>query len=129
MPSRPGFPSPQKPAAVSHPPSDDAIEEMSPRELAERLRGAEPPVVIDVREPWEHQVAHIAGARLVPLASLPAALSTLDPSLAYVMLCHHGVRSLMAAQFLKTRGLRRVANLTGGIAAWSDDVDPSVPQY
>jgi rhodanese-related sulfurtransferase len=105
------------------------VEEVSARELARRLGGPEPPVLIDVREPWEHGVARIPGARLVPLNSLPAALSTFDPSREYVVHCHHGVRSLMAAQFLKERGLQRVANLSGGIAAWSDEVDPSLPQY
>jgi rhodanese-related sulfurtransferase len=116
---------------VSYPLSDDepVVEEMSPPELARRLRDPDPPVVIDVREPWEHEVARIPGARLVPFNSLPAALSTFDPSLEYVIHCHHGVRSLMAAQFLKERGLTRVVNLTGGIAAWSEDVDPDVPQY
>jgi rhodanese-related sulfurtransferase len=82
-----------------------------------------------VREPWEHGIARIPGARLVPLNSLPAALSTLDPACEYVVYCHHGMRSLMAARFLQERGMTRVANLSGGIAAWSDEVDPSVPQY
>ena len=115
----------------SHPPSDDEpiIEEVSAPELARRLRGPAPPVLIDVREPWEHDVARIPGARLVPLNTVAAALSTFDPSREYVIYCHHGVRSLMAAQFLKERGLTRVANLSGGIAAWSEEVDPSVPQY
>ena len=107
----------------------DEIYEMSPVELDERLRGDAPPVLLDVREPWEHGVASIPGNRLVPLNSLPAALSTLDPAREYVIYCHHGTRSLMAAQFLKARGLQRVSNLHGGIAAWSDEVDPSVPQY
>jgi rhodanese-related sulfurtransferase len=114
--------------AVPHPP-DSIVEEMSAPELARRLRGPEPPVLIDVREPWEHGVARIPGARLVPLNTLPAALSTLDPTRAYVIYCHHGMRSLEAALFLKERGLERVANLSGGIAAWSEEVDPTVPQY
>ena len=118
-------------ARVSRPEAaaDPSIPEISPEVLAERLRAAEPPVLIDVREPWEHDVARIAGARLVPMNSLPAALSTLDPSREYVIHCHHGVRILMAAQFLRERGLRRVTNLSGGIDAWSVQVDPSVPRY
>jgi adenylyltransferase/sulfurtransferase len=106
-----------------------AVEEISPTELATRLRATEPPVLLDVREPWEHGVARIDGARLVPLNSLPHALSTLDPSRAYVTMCHHGVRSRMAAEFLRERGMTRVANLSGGIDAWSGEVDPSVPRY
>ena len=124
-------PSPE-PSSVSVPqPSAGlpAVEEISPVELAARLGAAEPPLVLDVREPWEHGVAHLEGARLVPLNSLPAALSTLDPARAYVMMCHHGMRSRMAAEFLCERGLTRIANLTGGIDAWSEDVDASVPRY
>lgn len=102
---------------------------MPPAEASARLRGNDPPTLIDVREPWEHGVARIEGARLVPLNTLPAALSTLDPAAEYVIYCHHGMRSLMAAQFLRARGITRVSNLSGGIAAWSDEVDPSVPQY
>lgn len=103
--------------------------EMPPRELAARLGGPQPPTIIDVREPWEHRLAHIAGARLVPLGTLPAALSTFDPNVDYVLLCHHGVRSLTGLHLLRERGLTRVAHLAGGIDAWSTDVDPDVPRY
>lgn len=110
-------------------PERDAIYEMPPDELAQRRRGPQPPVLVDVREPWEHEVARIDGARLVPLGTLGAALSTFDPARSYVLYCHHGVRSLAAAKFLRARGLTRVANLTGGIDAWSLRVDPAVPRY
>lgn len=103
--------------------------EMTPLKLAERLRGPQPPTLIDVREPWEHRLAHIAGSRLVPLGALPAALSTFDPATEYVLLCHHGVRSLTGLHLLRERGLTRVAHLTGGIDAWSTDVDPDIPRY
>jgi rhodanese-related sulfurtransferase len=102
---------------------------MAPDELDTRRRGPEPPVVVDVREPWEHALARIDGARLVPLGTLGAALSTFDPAQDYVLYCHHGVRSLAGAEFLRARGLTRVANLTGGIDAWSVHVDPAVPRY
>ena len=108
---------------------DDAgIEEISARELAERMREEEIEL-IDVREPWEHEYARIPGARLLPLGELPAAIGTLDPSREYVLQCHHGARSLHAAELLRAAGFRRVRNLTGGIAAWSADVDPGVPSY
>ncbi|MDF1501776.1 HesA/MoeB/ThiF family protein [Roseisolibacter sp. H3M3-2] len=123
------FPLPSEPPVSPSPAEPSAIEEIAPAELAARLQGAEPPLVLDVREPWEHAIARVDGARLVPLNSLPAALSTLDPGRAYVTLCHHGVRSRMAAEFLRERGLPRVANLRGGIDAWSDEVDPAVPKY
>jgi adenylyltransferase/sulfurtransferase len=122
---------PTEPRRVSRPDAaaDPSIPEISPETLADRLRAPEPPMLVDVREPWEHEVARIPGARLVPMNSLPAALSTFDPAREYVIHCHHGVRSLMAAQFLRERGLTRVTNLSGGIDAWSVQVDPSVPRY
>jgi adenylyltransferase/sulfurtransferase len=117
----------QESQPVSHPP--DAIYEMPPAELRARLDAPDPPEILDVREPWEYQIASIAGARLVPLNTLPAALSAIDPTREYVVQCHHGTRSRMAAEFLRERGVRRVSNLRGGIDAWSDEVDPSVPRY
>jgi len=108
--------------------SDD-VPEVTPATVAERLRGPQPPLLLDVREPWEHSIAHVDGARLVPLSTLDRALATLDPAADYVVYCHLGVRSMMAAQFLKAHGFARVANLRGGIDAWSGEVDPSVPRY
>jgi len=105
------------------------VPDLAPAAVADRLRGTEPPLLLDVREPWEHEIARVEGARLVPLATLPGALDTLDRSREIVVLCHHGVRSLMAAEFLQRNGFARVANLRGGIDAWSGDVDPSVPRY
>jgi adenylyltransferase/sulfurtransferase len=107
----------------------DPIYEMPAAELRARLDGTAPPLLVDVREPWEHQIAALPGARLVPLQSLPAAISAFDPAREYVVYCHHGVRSRMAAEFLRTHGVPRVANLGGGIDAWSGEVDPSVPRY
>jgi adenylyltransferase/sulfurtransferase len=117
----------QESQTVPQPP--DAIYEMPPAELRARLDAPDPPEILDVREPWEYQIANIAGARLVPLNTLPAALSAIDPAREYVVQCHHGVRSRMAAEFLRERGIRRVSNLRGGIDEWSDEVDPSVPRY
>lgn len=105
------------------------VYQMAPDELDARRRSPRPPVLLDVREPWEHEIACIEGARRVPLGALGAALSTLDPAQDYVLCCHHGVRSLAAAEFLRARGFTRVANLTGGIDAWSACVDPAVPRY
>ena len=128
-PSDSPYQSPEPPSVPEPSAGLPAVEEISPVELSARLGAPDPPMVLDVREPWEHGVARLEGARLVPLNSLPAALSTLDPARAYVMMCHHGMRSRMAAEFLCERGLTRIANLTGGIDAWSEDVDASVPRY
>ena len=107
---------------------DDAIE-ISATALAARLAQGEAVVVIDVREPWEFDIASVANSTLVPLSSLPSALHRLDPAAEYVVLCHHGNRSDMAANWMRAQGYERVRNLVGGIEAWSLEVDSSVPRY
>jgi rhodanese-related sulfurtransferase len=82
-----------------------------------------------VREPYEHRIARLEAARLIPLRTLAAAAGELDPARETVVLCHHGIRSAAAAELLRGRGFRSVRNLEGGIDAWSLDVDPSVPRY
>jgi adenylyltransferase/sulfurtransferase len=108
-----------------------AVAEIDARTLAERLRGAEPPLVIDVREPWEAEVAKLAGTRLVPLGELPDRLAELG---AYrerpiVVHCRTGGRSRRACELLLAAGFTRVENLARGIDGWSQDVDPSIPRY
>ncbi len=97
--------------------------------VAQRLRDGEQFVLLDVREPWEFELAQLPNAKLVPLSTLPQAVGTLDIDHEYVVYCHHGMRSAMAANWLKSRGYTRVSNMTGGIDAWSVVVDRSVPQY
>jgi adenylyltransferase/sulfurtransferase len=104
-------------------------DEITVRELAERMRRGDALELIDVREPWEHAYARIPGARLLPLGALAAAIPTLDPAREYVLQCHHGVRSMHGVELLRAAGFRRVRNLAGGIAAWSSEVDPAVPSY
>jgi adenylyltransferase/sulfurtransferase len=86
-------------------------------------------VLLDVREPHEYQIARIEGARLIPLGDLPKRLAELDPEADIVAHCKMGGRSQKAVDFLKQSGFKRVRNMTGGIAAWSDKVDPKVPKY
>jgi sulfur-carrier protein adenylyltransferase/sulfurtransferase len=86
-------------------------------------------VVLDVREPHEHDIARIAGARLIPLRELPRRLGELDGHAEMVTHCHHGVRSLKALEILKAAGFSKVRSLHGGIDAWSREVDPTVPRY
>jgi len=107
----------------------DEVPGIAPRELAARLDRGDDLDLIDVREPYEHRIASIPGARLIPLRGVEEALPTLDPRRELVLLCHHGVRSLAAAELLRARGFDRVWNLTGGIDRWSDEVDPGVPRY
>jgi adenylyltransferase/sulfurtransferase len=103
--------------------------EIGPRELAQRMGQAEPPMLIDVREPHEFQIAHIEGATLIPLNTLPARLAELDSSRDIVLHCHHGTRSMRALEMLHSSGFRKLKNLRGGIDAWSREVDPSIPRY
>jgi adenylyltransferase/sulfurtransferase len=85
--------------------------------------------LFDVRQPVEHSIARIDGAELVPLNELPSRVGELDPTRPVVAFCHHGGRSLRAAQWLRAQGFPRVASLAGGIDAWSVEVDPDVPRY
>ncbi len=101
----------------------------TPVELAEALRGDRPPQVIDVREPHEWDIVHLDGARLIPLATLPAHLHEYDRSAHIVVHCKSGARSAKATQLLKDAGFRDVKNLEGGILRWARDVDPSLPTY
>jgi rhodanese-related sulfurtransferase len=106
-----------------------AAEEISPQEL-QRRREADPNVrVIDVREPWEVAIASLTGAVNIPLSELPQRLSELDPQAETVVMCKAGGRSRRAAAFMLTQGFARVANLTGGIDAWTHDIDPSLQTY
>jgi len=106
-----------------------SVQEITPRDLAERVRRGDPIELIDVREPYEWRIARIDGARLIPLGQLGGAIAELPPDRDIVLYCHHGFRSRTAAEFLVERGYRRVWNLTGGIDRWSVDVDPTVATY
>lgn len=111
------------------------IDHVRPAQLADWLRAheAERPLVLDVREPWERQTASVApeGFELIaiPMGELPARLAELDPARPIACLCHHGMRSLRVAGFLVHQGFDQVANITGGIDAWSHERDPAVPRY
>ena len=107
----------------------NAVPEIVPSQLAERIRAGDDLVLIDVREPHEWEIARIEGARLIPLATLAGALSEIDASRDIVVHCKVGSRSAKAVRQLQQAGFKRVWNLTGGIQRWSDDVDPTVPKY
>jgi adenylyltransferase/sulfurtransferase len=104
------------------------VAEVAPRELAARLASADDVELIDVREPHEWEIARLPGARLVPLGTLAGAMASIDGTRDVVVYCRSGVRSAQAARQLLAAGFR-AASLAGGILAWSDEVDPSVPKY
>jgi rhodanese-related sulfurtransferase len=87
------------------------------------------PVILDVREPWEYEICHIDGGRLIPMAELSGRLEELDPTATTVVICHHGMRSQAIARFLEQAGFVDVANLDGGIDAWAREIDPKMAQY
>lgn len=86
-------------------------------------------VVLDVRSPMELQICRLPSAEWIPLPELPARWQELEPGRPTVVHCHHGPRAVQAVQFLRTQGFDKVWNLTGGIDAWSREIDPSVPRY
>jgi molybdopterin/thiamine biosynthesis adenylyltransferase/rhodanese-related sulfurtransferase len=106
-----------------------AVPGVTPLELAARIGRREDFDLIDVREPHEWAIGKLPGARLVPLGTLAAAAAALDPAREVVVYCRAGVRGAKAVRQLQAHGIRRVANLTGGIIRWSEDVDPTVPKY
>lgn len=105
------------------------IPEITPTELSARLARGDDIDLIDVREPYELDIARIPNVRLIPLGTLSEALPTLDNSRETVVICRTGARSGRAVRQLKQAGFRRVWNLAGGIHRWADDVDPSLPKY
>ena len=106
-----------------------AVREITPADLAARLARRDALDLIDVREPYEWEIARIPGARLVPLGTLADTIDTLDRTRDIVLHCHKGIRSARAAEQLQAAGFTRVWSLAGGIARWSDEVDGTVSRY
>lgn len=112
------------------------IAQIRPKDLAQWLQSVRPhgePVVLDVREPAELQTASVSadGFTLltIPMGTIPPRLSELDPQQPIACLCHHGGRSMQVANFLQSHGFAHVANIAGGINAWSAELDPRIPRY
>ena len=102
---------------------------ITPNELKSRLERGDQLVLLDVREQWEFDLAKLNGSTLIPLATLPQSLGKLSRDAEIIAICHHGMRSADAANFLLQQGYPNVKNLVGGIDAWSVQVDRSVPRY
>ncbi len=105
------------------------MQRLNAQELKARLSAAEPPLVLDVREPWEVQVCALPGSRHIPMRDIPERLAEIDRDRDLVVLCHHGVRSLAVANFLAGQGYTRIYNLDGGIDAWAKEVEPGMAKY
>lgn len=102
---------------------------ISPKELKARLDKGDKLVLVDVREEWEYSLAKLDGSILIPLGTLPQSLGRLNRESEIIAICHHGMRSADATNFLLQQGFQNVKNLVGGIDAWSTQVDGTVPRY
>jgi adenylyltransferase/sulfurtransferase len=103
--------------------------EISPAELAARLQAGDDLVLVDVREPHELEISHLPGARLLPLGELPSRLAELDKDAEIILFCRTGTRSARALDILVTAGFTRLRHLAGGLNAWAQEIDQSMPVY
>ncbi len=104
--------------------------EITPEDVKDKLDAGEEFTLVDVREPWEFETAHIDGAKLMPMGDVPArAHQELDPEDHIVVICHHGVRSMNVTAWLRQQGFEKAQTMRGGIDAWSRRVDGKVPVY
>jgi sulfur-carrier protein adenylyltransferase/sulfurtransferase len=107
----------------------DQIPAISVHDLKRKMETNGAVTIVDVREPFEYEIAQIEGSKLIPLGELPDRLNELDRGRYTVVHCHSGMRSAQAVQLLRREGFTNVFNLEGGIAEWSEKIDPTVPTY
>jgi rhodanese-related sulfurtransferase len=104
--------------------------EINPEEVKARFDHAEAFTLLDVREPWEFEIASISPSKLMPMGDVPGrAHQELDPDEAIVVVCHHGVRSLSVTHWLREQGFENAQSMRGGIDAWSREIDSKVRLY
>ena len=103
--------------------------EITAREVKERMDRGEKLMLVDVREPHEYALCHIEGSVLIPMGTIPANLQKLDTDEDVICFCHHGMRSLDVANWLRTQGVKSAKSMAGGIDRWSLEVDPKVTRY
>lgn len=107
------------------------VRQITPREVALHVANGRSVHLLDVRQPWEEKLASLPGSQLIPLNELPRRASEIKPAEddLLIVFCHHGIRSLTAADYLERLGYRDVLSLAGGIDRWSCEVDPAIPRY
>jgi adenylyltransferase/sulfurtransferase len=103
--------------------------EVSVEELKKRMDDNEDFVLLDIREPFEYEICRLPGAKLIPMGEIPSHLNELEDEKDLIIYCHAGVRSLRVVMWLRQNGFTNAKNLTGGIDAWSCQIDPNVPRY
>jgi rhodanese-related sulfurtransferase len=110
--------------------SDMLPPEITPQDLVQLQQQPNPPVLLDVREKWEYDTAHLPNSVLIPMGEIPSrAYNELDPDQPVIVMCHHGARSLNVTMWLRQQGYDHAQSLAGGIDAWSRSIDPNVPRY
>ncbi len=97
--------------------------------MKQRLDRGDKFLLVDVREPWEHEICRIEGAKLIPIGALAVNLAALEQAEEVVLYCHHGIRSLDAAAWLRGQGVEGARSLSGGIERWMTEIDPRVGRY
>lgn len=110
-------------------PDDELPIDLDPRELERMLASDEVPLLVDCREPWEHETVHLEGDVLIPLSQIADRADELPQDRKVVAYCHHGIRSRYAAAMLRQAGIAGARSLRGGIDLWARDIDPSLPRY
>ena len=106
------------------------MRQLTATQVSEHLQNtASAPLLLDVREPHEVEICAIAGSTNIPLGQIPTAWETLDSAREIVLICHHGIRSMQAGLFLEQHGFKNLINLTGGIDAWAQEVEPAMARY
>ncbi len=105
------------------------VENISPTEFAARCDADESWQLLDVREPWEIEIASVPQSIRIPMADIPSRQTELEAAQPVAVLCHSGGRSAKVADFLATQGFSRVANIAGGIDAWAQELDDSLARY
>src|SRR5277367_6350487 len=109
--------------------TDDILDniEITPREVKELMSRGEEFLFVDVREKWEFETSRIEGSELIPLREVPGSLGRFEDADQIVLYCHHGIRSLDAAAWLRSQGVESARSMAGGIDRWAAEVDPTVP--
>jgi rhodanese-related sulfurtransferase len=106
------------------------MRQLGPLELRNYLAQTDqPPLLLDVREPWEFDTCHIAGSHLLPMGQITQEIDQLDPQREIVVICHHGIRSRHVAYYLEQNGFTNVINLEGGVERWAVEIDPGMKRY
>jgi rhodanese-related sulfurtransferase len=107
------------------------VRQIRVQELAQKVADGKPVYLVDVRQPWEHEIVALPNSVLIPLGELPARTNEVQPPVGslVVVYCHHGIRSMSGAALLERGGLTNVVSLAGGIDAWAEEVDPGLARY